>query len=699
MRNVVIGVLLAMGLSLDVQADDAPSAPFRAGAAIVEVSPRVFPVLVNGGFLQAQASAVRDPLHARALVLDDGSTRLAIVVVDSCMMPRELIDRAKTLAHERVGIPTDRILVSATHTHSAPASMGALGCAVDETYADELPPRIAESIVQAVGKLTPARIGWGSVVDDAHTHNRRWIRRPDRLMNDPFGRASVRAHMHPGYLSPDVVGPSGPVDPQLSIVSVQTREGRPIALLANYSMHYFGTAPVSADYFSRFCTAIQRAAGGDNPDFVAIMSQGTSGDQHWMDYGQARKDVTIDAYADAVARSALDALKSVTYRDHAPLAMAETTLHLRRRVPDAERLAWAWRIVSEMGNRPPKNQPEVYAREAFYLRDAPKRYIKLQAIRIGDLGITAIPNEVYALTGLKIKARSPLSATFTIELANGGEGYIPPPEQHALGGYTTWPARTAALEVAAEPRIVETVLELLETVAGRSRTVEQPPSKAHAATALALKPWGYWPLDDMDGAQPRDLTGNPRRATLEPGFALYLDGADATSRAVHLAGGRLRIDPSGLGASHTVAFRFWNGLPTDLRPVTGVLLDAGPSSLRVSLDGTTGKPGVIALGGLSAPVVRGSTVLPMRTWHHLAVVHDGNRTRVWLDGQVEAEADAPPSGSTRDNHASLHLGGSDDRDTRLEGKVDDLAIFDRALTESEIRRLANSRSTGDSPRP
>jgi hypothetical protein len=56
-----------------------------------------------------------------------------------------------------------------------------------------------------------------------------------------------------------------------------------------------------------------------------------------------------------------------------------------------------------------------------------------------------------------------------MELANGAEGYIPPPEQHRLGGYTTWPARTAGLEVEAEPKIVGALLKLLEDVSGKQR--------------------------------------------------------------------------------------------------------------------------------------------------------------------------------------------------------------------------------------
>ena len=76
------------------------SSPLRAGAYAIDVSPGNFPVLINGGFLQASATKVNDRLFARCLVLDDGTTRLAIVVVDSCMMPRDLLDRAKAMARE-----------------------------------------------------------------------------------------------------------------------------------------------------------------------------------------------------------------------------------------------------------------------------------------------------------------------------------------------------------------------------------------------------------------------------------------------------------------------------------------------------------------------------------------------------------------------------------------------------------------------
>jgi hypothetical protein len=626
---------------------------FRAGAAAIDISPEHFPVIVNGGFLAARATKVNDPIRAKCLVLDDGTTRLAIAVVDSCMMPRKLLDRAKAIALRRTGIPVERILISATHTHSAPSVMGALGTPPDEGYAATLPGRIAAAIERAAANLEPARVGWGAVDDSEHTFCRRWIRRPDRMIADPFGRRTVRANMHPGYQNPDAIAPSGPVDPALTVLSVQSRSGRPIAVLANYSMHYYGADPVSADYYGRFATALARrigaeAASGSNtaPPFVAIMSQGTSGDQMWMDYGRPKKDPGLDAYADAVAASAERAYRAITYRDHVSLAMAETTLVLGRRVPDEARLAWARDVIAAMKDGDlPRTLPEVYAKEAVYLHDEPSRELKLQAIRVGELAITAIPNEVYAITGMKLKAQSPFDLTMNIELANGSEGYIPPPEQHALGGYTTWPARTAGLEVQAEPKIVAAVLKLLEEVAGKPRRALVVPKTPYAEAVLASNPWAYWRLEDIEGTIAVDSSGHGRHATYADGFALYLPGPDAPGlsapgridRAVYLAGGRLKAPLDFLPLTCTLELWFWSGSPEGLP----------------------------------------------RAWQHLALVRrDGGKTEVYVDGESKRDAS---SARPIEGFAERLLGAViGDGGPGIEGKVSEVALYDRALDASEV---------------
>ena len=160
------------------------------------------------------------------IVLDDGRTRLAIVVVDSCAMPRSLLDEAKAMAAKSTGIPVENMLISATHTHSAPAAIGGLGTDPDPHYPPVLKAGLVEAIEKAAKNLAPARVG--AAVGDAapYTAVRRWIRRPDRVRDDPFGNPTVRANMHPGYQSPDTTGPAGPTDPDLSVISFQSRDGR-----------------------------------------------------------------------------------------------------------------------------------------------------------------------------------------------------------------------------------------------------------------------------------------------------------------------------------------------------------------------------------------------------------------------------------------------------------------------------------------
>ena len=710
------------GLAAAPAGTDAPSAPapaaearpIRAGAFAIDITPLAFPVIVNGGFLEKTATKAHDPLHARCLVLDDGQTRLAIAVVDNCVMPRSLLDEAKALAAKATGIPPERMLISATHTHSAPSVRPSLGCRADEAYSRYLPGRIAEGIERAAANLRPARVGWAVAVDREHTHCRRWIYRPDKMLTDPFGVQSVRAMMHPGHQNPACVGPAGPVDPAITMLSVQGTDGRPIAILANYSMHYYGASPLSADYYGHFCRAMARRLGADtgDPPFVAMMSQGTSGDLQWRDYGGPKTSPGIERYAEEVAAVAHEALEGIAYHERAVLAMAERTLTLGRRWPDAERLAWARKIADAMGDRRPTTKPEIYALGTLALAEAGPAELKLQAIRVGDLGITAVPCEVFGITGLWLKARSPTDVTMNMSQANGSEGYIPPPAQHALGGYTTWSRINCGLEVEAEPKIVDTVLGLLEQVTGRPRrpvTVRHGP---YARAVLALGPRAYWRMEEFAGPAAADASDSQTSGTYEPGIAFHLEGPDSpafsgdgvVNRAVHVAGGRLAARLSGLGDTYSVALWLWNGLPNDARAVTGYVFSRGPDGAKgapgdhLGITGTHRKdaePGVLLFfnGDREKQALAGRTQLHMQTWTHVVLVREGPRVRVHLNGAAEPEVagEAAPAPAGCDQ---VFVGGRSDRLFGLEGKVDEAALFDRALSVEEIGRLWQAAALG-----
>ncbi len=447
-----------------------PARVFRAGAVAIDITPQEFPVLINGGVSERTADRAVDPLHARCLVLDDGTIQIAIAVIDSCMIPRALLDEAKKAARTATGIPTGRMLISATHTHSAPSVAPVLGTDRDERYAKYLPGRIAEGVKRAYQNLAPARIGWAVGQDPKNVFCRRYLMKPGTALTNPFsGTQNDQAQMNPGYLNPNAIKRLGPVDPDVTVLSIQSPEGRPIALLANYSTHYAGSLPVSADYFGVFCEKIARLidAEGAKPPFVAMMSNGTSGDANCCDFDHAQRRFDHVSVADDVSRAACEAYRQIQYHDWVPLTMQQTLLNLNVRRPRPEEVAKAKEyIAANLGERKPRTWAEVYARETLLLNQLPPtRELKLQAIRMGDFGIAAIPCEVYGRTGLKIKQSSPLKPTMNISLANGCEGYLPPPDQFPLGGYTTWRARTSCLEVEAEPKITSAVLELLKNVA------------------------------------------------------------------------------------------------------------------------------------------------------------------------------------------------------------------------------------------
>jgi hypothetical protein len=134
----------------------------------------------------------------------------------------------------------------------------------------------------------------------------------------------------------------------------------------------------------------------------------------------------------------------------------ELTLDIRK--PDRQTLDWAERAMKK--EKPSHPMEKIFAERTIQMKEWPEKIdVILQTFRVGDLGIAGIPFEVFAETGLEIKAGSPFEKSFTIGLANGGYGYLPTPEQHQLGGYETW-LSVNKVEKGASRKIVTEVLKL-----------------------------------------------------------------------------------------------------------------------------------------------------------------------------------------------------------------------------------------------
>lgn len=429
-------------------ADEQPPG-LRAGAAAVDITPREFPLNMPGGFSANLAESAHDTLHARALVLDDGATTLALVVVDNLGVAPEVLAEAKEVASRETGIAAYRMLICSTHTHSGPPSNTRDGAAPAVAYRKVLVEGLAEAIIQAHAALQPAAVGAAAHPLPEEVFNRRWYLKPGKMPLNPFGKLD-QVKMNPGT-SPEVLDrPAGPTDPDITIISVQDQRRKPLALLANYSLHYVGAVPrgqLSADYFGEFSRLMPaRLRGGD--DFVAMMSNGTSGDINNIPFTVTRPPREPFEQVRIVASKAADTAwlahrKIEQHRSDARLGMLQREIVLKYRRPTAEQLVEAREVVAVTDPDAIARLPRLaqhYARKTIEAGERADETltVTLQAMRIGDLAVCGIPFETFVEIGLDLKSRSPFPQTMVIGLANGRHGYLPTPEQHRLGGYETW---------------------------------------------------------------------------------------------------------------------------------------------------------------------------------------------------------------------------------------------------------------------
>ena len=685
------------------------SGDIMVGAAIVDITPDQLPVLVNGGMLTRNANEIRTRINARAIAISDGDNALAIVVVDSCMLPRLLLDDAKKQASQRTGILAENILVSATHTHSAPSSFGALGTEPDPTYVPLIRRRIAEAVEQAHSRLEPAKVAWGSANAESFTALRRWVRRPDRPAEDPFGNLTVRANMHAATDLASVTGPSGPEDPELSLLAFESLNGKPIAALANFSMHYFSDQPISADYFGLFCEGLQKHVSKSDPDtgFVGIMSHGCSGDiwrRDYMTWG-GKDESTIEGYTQGLLKVATDLYDKLEYESAEDIDMAQAELEMNYRIPDLQRLEWSHAIVDDIADNQPKDRREVYAREQVLLHQMQSTKILVQALRIGRFAIASTPNETYALTGLKIKQQSPAERTMVIELANGADGYIPPPEQHRLGGYNTWAARSAGLEVTAEPRIVSTNLGLLEQVCESPRRPYYETEGPAATAVLQKNPVAYWRFSDSEFPICKDSSPHHHHATYESDLCFFLKGpqdraytqADQVNRCVHFAGGRVRASIPPNTDSYSVVMNLWNGMPNDARDTSGWFFSRdhahaiSRSGEHFGVGGKATTPGCLIFQFGNQNAIVGKTVLERWRWYQVTIIRESDRLRVFLDDAAEPEIDTPLPSKPSPVITTHFIGGRSDNLDNWQGSIDEVAYFGRTLDDTERKNLSPHR--------
>lgn len=449
--RLAVVVSFAIVFTATAGAADKPKDPgFRAGSATSNITPPLgLPII--GGFSPAPSTHIHDDLHARCLVLDDGKTKLALVVCDLLGVHKLVSDEARRIIEERCGIPASHVMISGTHTHSASSALGsksryAYNPEIDD-YQKFVAVRIADGVQRAFNTLRPAEIAFGQVDVPEHVHNRRWFLRPGSMPVNPFGETSELVKMNPG--TTNLVEPAGPVDPQISFLAVREPDGKPISVLAAYGLHYVGGPgglTISADYFGVFSEELKRLLDADrqDPPFVAMMANGTSGDinnNNLRNPGNKKKGPFEQTryVAEDCAAKVHAAMKDLKYRNDLTLDARYRLAPIVWRQPTAEQVAWAKQILADPEKAPQRVQSPVYAERFLALAEYPETgEIPVQVLRIGDIAIGTMPCEVFAEIGIEYKRRSPIKPSFMIELAHGYYGYLPTPRHFEFGGYETW---------------------------------------------------------------------------------------------------------------------------------------------------------------------------------------------------------------------------------------------------------------------
>jgi len=416
----------------------------QAGAVRVDITPQA-------AELPPGSQGVLDPLYARAIVIDNGHQRAAMLTVDAGGLPTAVWEALRTRAANELGIARENFLLTATHTHSAPFRR-----------ADGFEDNLFAAVSQAAARLQPARMAFGT--------GQSWIN-VNRNIIDPENR---RWWEGPNY--------DGPSDKTVAVMRFETLEGAPIAVYYNYAVHPVITGNldmISGDIPGASSAYLEASLGGDA---VAVWSSGASGDQNPIFFNQTYdlRELRIQDYArrgedisnamppggqgldrdNPRVQLLLEQQKQVN--SALGLMLGEEVLHVMRASMQRPRqtvaISGALQSVSCPGRR------RLDTGRAGYpgtYEDADPIALQLSLLRVGDVYIGGVDAEVFNLIAQRFKRESPQGNTMMATLTNGsaGSGYIPHDAAYAQNTFEVVSSRLQP--GCAETAIVNGLLDLV----------------------------------------------------------------------------------------------------------------------------------------------------------------------------------------------------------------------------------------------
>jgi hypothetical protein len=394
------------------------NAQIRVGVGKCDITPPLGTPM-EGYYIERLATNVHDQLFARAMVFEDSKNTFVFVATDLIDVAPYGFPIARERIHKALNIPADNIIISATHTHTGPLFY--------KEYEEFIATKIFDAVIIASQNLQPAVIKSGTGKAEGMAFHRRF------LMKD----GTVK--FNPGRLNPDIVKPMGPVDPDVGIVYIETPEGEPIAILANFALHLdtIGGTEISAD-FPYFMGELLKKVLGDN--LMVFFGFGTCGN---VNHINVKEPETAEGYeraeriGHALAAAIIRELPVLELQDIDHFTSESEKVYLKIPEYSDEEIEQA-KINSKKESDEIASTPEIReAMKILRIHDLNNEPIEAEIITfgLGNASIVALPGEIFVELGLAIKEKSPYKHTLVLTLANNSIGYIPNKEAFKYGAY------------------------------------------------------------------------------------------------------------------------------------------------------------------------------------------------------------------------------------------------------------------------
>lgn len=433
----------------------------KVGSAKVDITPPLnIPYLA---YLprQGKFKGVHDPLYARALVLDDDKTKVAIISADSIGYNNELLgeeynflSEVRGKIQERTGILGLNVMLATTHSHSTPETTG-ITCLLDVNGAGEWLEVLIEQLTSAVEMADQNLV--------------------EMFVKAGIGEArGIAKNRRKSGMSLDVQRSSGFVDESVGVLLFQTEDSKISDIIINYACHPVTVQVqplVSADYPGVATNLVEKVINGCRN---CLFLQGSAGDINPMrDDTRDFRDVEI--YGNILGGEVIKTVAQMKAPDYPVMSsligVAKKLIMLPSRdLPDPKPYRDAFVSALDSAQKAKSEEErDRYLRIAGNNRETLKRIergnipipVEIQVLRIGDTVIVGIPGEVFVGLGLQIKRGSPAPYTFISETTNGWIGYIPTVGTYAEGGYEVHPGPWSMTNEDGGQMIVQTAIDLI----------------------------------------------------------------------------------------------------------------------------------------------------------------------------------------------------------------------------------------------